>query len=480
MKSLSKNKSLFVLSVISMVAYYIAYYVHSIMGQYVNLMLLFVIILLYSIRNREKTVILLFFLLAFFTFLLSRDFFLILFPFLLDDLADLFEIDTYSQTLKFFALYHSLLFLFWGNLFVCNKFSCCNFEQEISRDLRVVYINRVSLFLFYMTTFFKIWQILTVSHSVFTYSYANVDSSVNLPHSIVLISFLNTASFIFYLNTYPSKTALTRPFLVFLFLTLASVFMGERGIVVYTVLFLLIYFVSRDYYRKVSERFISKKKWCLLLFLAPFVLVGLNLFAFVRSSEEVVSNGFWGDVAGFFLQQGGSSNLIYLVEEYRESLPDTNISYTFGPLINFFTDILNLKSNNVGWDSFTYEALYRNNLGATLTYLTDPVYYYSGGGLGTQYVAELSADYGLLGIIIYNFLLGILLRYVSFDVKKSIVGQVYCSLIIMSLLALPRDFCFSWVLKLISPAYLLSIYVIYVLSVTYYKRYPSFKVRIYK
>lgn len=411
------NRLIFVASVINTFLYYIVNYFGNVSCQFGSLLVLFILVTLYAIVNREKTLVLLFFLVSFFTYLMSRDFFVIIVSCFIDEIDDIFVLNDRSQTLKFSGLYISLLFLFWGNYFFLYKFPVINRDAELITCNRTVYIRRFSLFMFYLTMIFRILQIVIAGHSMMVNSYANVDATPSTSHAVVLLAFLNTVSFIFYINTFPSKKTILRPLLCFIILTVFSVFMGERGSVVYTLLFVLIYFMSRDYYLAYPNRFLSKKIWWGLYLSIPFILIGLNLFAFIRSSEEVKSNGFLMDLIGFFLQQGGSSNLIYLVDDYKYSLPNTNLSYTFGPLINYVKDIFHLNTN-LGWDSFTYEALYGNNLGATLTYITNPSYYYSGGGLGTQYIAELIADFGYIGVIVYNLFLGILLRYLSYDVKK--------------------------------------------------------------
>lgn len=480
MKLALNNKITFYLSLLISLVYYVAFLANMVQWQFTMLICLYVVVLLYSIRNKHKTIVLLFFLIAFFVFLLGKDFFLICCAsFLPDDIKQVESLNEYAQEIKFGALYNSLLFLYLGSLFSLKLFKSCNTEKEVVYKADIAYIKRVSLLLFYLTAFFSIWQIVVGANFVFTYSYANLDATVNLPHSVVLLSFLNTLSFVYYLNTYPSKKELVKPLFIFVLLTVSSVLMGSRGTVIVTLMFLLIYFMSRDYGKMEQERFLKKRFWYILFSITPFVLIGLNLFAFVRSSEEVVSKGFLMDIAGFFIQQGGSSNLICLVEYYRSSLPETNISYTFGPIINHFKDLVGITSN-AGFDALTYEALYRNNLGATLTYLDKPSYYYSGGGLGTQYIAELIADFGYLGVILFNFFFGILLRYLSFDISKSIMMRVFSSFIIMGILFLPRDFCFSWFVKFLMPAYLLPIFLIYGISIIYYKRYPGLRIYIHK
>lgn len=429
--------------------------------QAILVLLMFLLVTIYSIINREKAVLLLLFLISFFTFLLGGNLAVMLFP-----LDKEFEI---SKTTNI-ALILSLYCLFLGHYLSLNKFSIKS--KSFKWDTPFYnQIRSVSLSVFYVTIFFKFLQSLEGIYLLQTYSYANLELVSRLPQFVIRLSLSSYLSFFCYLCTYPTKKELKKPFVIFLLALVSSILMGERGELVYGLFTLLFYFISRDYIekRRGRDRFITRRLWAILLISTPFLLVGLYLYAFIRSSNDIVSNGFFNDLVSFFAQQGFSVKLIDYVQEWKSSLPDTNTSYVFGIVYSYFTDLLGIQ-NNHNLSHLSYDALYGNNLGATLTYLIEPNYYYSGGGFGTQYIAELYVDFGIIGIMVYNLFLGIFLRYLSFDVSHSYWGRTYSMIIILGLFSIPRDFCLSWIIRLVSPLNLFVVSFIYIFSIFFYKK----------
>lgn len=271
MKLALNNRLAFFLTLFISFLYYVAFFANMLLWQFAMLIGLYIVMLLYSIHNKHKTIVLLFFLIVFFTFLLGKDFFLICCAsFLPDDVKQVMSMNEHAQKIKFYALYNSLLFLFLGNFFSLKLFKSCNIEKEVVHRVSSSYIKRISLSLFYLTAFFTVWQIIVKANSVFTYSYASLDATVNLPHFVVLLSFLNTLSFVYYLSTYPNKKEFVKPLIIFVLLTVSSVLMGARGTVMTTLLFLLIYFMSRDCYKLEQERFLKKKILVYIIGRKPF------------------------------------------------------------------------------------------------------------------------------------------------------------------------------------------------------------------
>lgn len=430
--------------------------------QFILVFCLFILLSLYSFFNREKTISLLLFLISFFTFLLGGYFVSMLF---LED-----RMSMLSKTTNI-VLFTALLGIFLGNYLFLNRFSL-QYKKNINASF-YIQLRKVSLVIFYISVSFKLLQSLEGLYLLRTYSYANLDAVSRLPQFVVRFSLICYLSFWAYLCTYPSKQELKKPFRLFMVALCSSIFMGERGELVYGLFTLLFYFISRDYMAlkngRNMERFITRKQWIMIGVSIPCLLVFFNLYAFVRSSQEVESEGFLMDIVGFFVQQGFSLNLINYAQEYRYSLPDTNTSYVFGVVQDYISTFWG-EQNMHHLSELSYTALYGNNLGATLTYLADPVYYYSGGGFGTQYLAELYIDFGMLGVFVYNVFLGCFLRFLSMDVSRTYFFRVYCLIIIIGLFSMPRDFCFAWVIRLISPLNFFVIVSIYGMSLYLLKK----------
>lgn len=426
----------------------------------------FIIVLLYVHKNYDRSITLLLFLLSFFTFFIGQDLIVMT---LANQLQrnGIFIIRIYElQIPRYNAIYLSLLFIFIGYASMSKRFKTYDSISinAVTQNVLMIRVRKALLTIFYLTLIFTIVKIVSLAPAILTGSYAKSESEVS--QSTNLLSFLNTFVYLAYLCCFPSKTELLKSLPWFILVTVGSVAMGTRGEMVCTLLLLTAFFLSQDLYLDYTQKYITKRVKFIILALSPIILIGLSLFASIRSGEEVESRGMGMDFLGFFLQQGGTGSLIVTAEELKNSLPETNTSYTFGPVLKLLRSYT-YTPQEVAINKLQYEATYGNNIGATLTYLSLPSYYYAGGGLGTSYLAELYVDYGYSGIIIYSFLLGIVLRYVSFDVRKTLMGRLTSSLLLVGFFFLPRDFALN-ASRLLTPAYIFSFIGVMVIC-AYYK-----------
>ena len=149
-------------------------------------------------------------------------------------------------------------------------------------------------------------------------------------------------------------------------------------------------------------------------------------------------------------------------------LPDTNQSYTMGPIINCFRNgflgqilgysLLSTSSQDVAL------ATYGNNLGATVTYLMAESYCFIGGGFGTCYVAELAVDFGYAGVIIYNFFLGWLFNNINYFRSEKWWKNAFGLLIIRNIIFMPSDFALGFIASLLSVTNLLPLLILLILE----------------
>ena len=187
--------------------------------------------------------------------------------------------------------------------------------------------------------------------------------------------------------------------------------------------------------------------------LIPLAISFLGAYNLIRSNIKINNFNIQKEFLQFFDDQGGSVKLIGYVKEYESKLPKTNKTYLFGPVISFFNNgIIGRRIfNTIQYKGNTIEsALYTNNLGSTLSYIVLKDYYINGVGLGTQYIAEVYADFKYTGVFLFNIFLGYLIAKLNFrsDIKW------YWSAILISIIRLviyiPRDFALSWFISFFS------------------------------
>ena len=207
----------------------------------------------------------------------------------------------------------------------------------------------------------------------------------------------------------------------------------------------------------------------MICIIAPIAIVLLSLYNFWRNGMSAHYYGFWNEFFNFFTTQGGSIRIIGYEKQFHNMLPETNVSYTFGPIINWYKYgfLGNIISFFTGQEFIAIEgskikmALYGNNLGATITYLVMPGNYLAGIGLGTQYIAELNSDFGYAGVILFNVFLGWFITKCRFVYFKNWYWNAIAITVTYFLFGIGRDFTFSFVPYYVSVANWTTIAIIY-------------------
>lgn len=449
-----KRHILILMTSFACILFIIGYIFYDAKLMFGSVLFLYAISLFYSWNNINSSLIYFGFLCTFFVFLLGKYTVEIFFSKNYESLFNK-EID---RTI-FTCLFLSLLFILIG--FVCsrNKSSWIlkngNFI-EYQRIYKSVF--RVALILFYFTYSFKllltIEKVLYVSSNLYIALYTSFRSL--FPWFVHKIA--ESHSFIFFviLATMPSRKQLKIPVMFFLVNSILNLLTGVRGAFAYDVVFILLYYGYRQSIAtKLNnyEIWISTKMKIIMLLFAPISLIFLSLYASIRVGLDVKYSGFFQELIGFFVQQGGSANVIGYTALYINNLPDTNTSYLFGPIINLYKYgwISRFLAGDIAPHGNSIEnALTGNNLGATITYLVNPTYFLNGGGLGTQYIAEAYADFKYVGVIFFSLFLGNILKNINFIIyRKWYINAIIISIISM-VLQMPRSFAFSFFASIIS------------------------------
>lgn len=106
-------------------------------------------------------------------------------------------------------------------------------------------------------------------------------------------------------------------------------------------------------------------------------------------------------------------------------------------------------------------ALYRNSFADSISYILSPSRYITGWGYGSSYIAELFKDFSCFGVIIGNFIIGIILALMPKLFKKGILGAWTCLSMTRLLLYAPRDTFTSFIISTFSLINLFTICIIF-------------------
>lgn len=302
---------------------------------------------------------------------------------------------------------------------------------------------------FYLATYlFYIYIVIDKASFVLKNSYYDyyVSYEYNIPFIVNAIASMTPYFLYLFLATLPSKKEVMPLIILQLIYAVASLLTGRRIDFMVVILFIVVYFIFRQYYDKGDQEWIQKKHVITAIISIPFLLVALFLYNHLRFNKPISEFAIKEMLFGFFQQQGFSSSLIRLAS-YNQNVLREDAYYSFFGLVKIFRkNILTKLIFNPQYD-FSYLgnsigfALKGNSLSHTLSYYTLSRYL-SGSGLGSCYIAELYHDFGYLGIAIGNIVYGSIIAFMSnlwMRVKKySIWTTAIAFSLVESFLKAPR------------------------------------------
>lgn len=430
----------------SPIVLFVGYYINSYNLLFVSIMLLFIGNMVYSLELVRNRIIFLLYNVSFFVFLLGGYFFEII--------ANIIIWDEFPQHVvfhTFFVLFLSLFFIYLGAGFVELLKNSVDDNVGLNQDLYYLNCIRESSKKMFLVTYF-LYMLVLMEKVIFVqqngYVALYIDYKSKIPLIIDKISQTSLTFFYIYLASLPLKKDAMKIILLQLLYLVISILSGVRGQFSVGILMLFAYFLWRDkclnFY---DEKWLGITEKKIIVYSLPFILVFLNAYSSIRVGLKIDNFNMLNEIINFFVSQGGSVKVISYSKLFEEAFPETNVSYVFSPIIHYFNrgTFASIFTGLAPLTDKVDMALYGNNLGATITYLVAPNYYLAGGGLGTQYIAELYADFGYWGVMIFNFLFGIILAVILPTNYRRwwlfTIGLLTCNAFFM----MPRNFALTWI-----------------------------------
>ena len=269
----------------------------------------------------------------------------------------------------------------------------------------------------------------------------------------------------FYATMPPKKECniVTCGYLVYLFLTL---FGGHRGLCVLGLLLLFVYYFYRNRYS--TEGLWIKKKWivsgCCVL---PLFLILLTAMNDLRSGNDVSFSSATDGLTNFVYQQGVSGIVIKRAHENENALKSDSF-YSLHFLNEGIFSLFNEESYQSG--NSEEKAQSKKWMQHTLPYILWEKWYLAGQGTGSSYIAELNQDFGLIGVILGNILYGFILSKITFFSRRYVFSTAVKLIIVMQLLWAPRGGFTEFISIFFNPSTLFALTFIYVGSALICKR----------
>lgn len=403
---------------------------HSVFAGSAALLLLWICFLVYVIKRWREYLLVCLFLICFFSFLLGTYV-----TEILNVRHSQFTIETDLFIIN--MIYLSLVFLWLGCRYgksIKMKVSNDRKDFSISPVQSAGALRKPAFILFWMTFPFYFSNIIARNVFVKQYGYLEYFKSYTGVSSIITYGNIACMFFFYlYLACFPKKKFAVYPIGAYLIANIFSILGGSRSTMVVAFVFVIYYFLLRDRNDKEGKGWINKSyiKWG--IFVLPFFMAFLGYWAYYRTDTIQTNMNVLDYFFNFIELNGNSGSIIGYAYDSIDTLKKLGRhSYTFGYIVRLV--------NNLNYAQSSVDVAYSGtSLGASITYMMSPYTFLRGGGYGTCYIAELWTDFGVIGVAVYNFLLGLILTKLAKFRTTDTFLLLLSFVVIQNLLVLPRS-----------------------------------------
>ena len=273
--------------------------------------------------------------------------------------------------------------------------------------------------------------------------YANFQSK--LPYFTYLLSAFMFFALCTYLATKPSKKKSLIVLLLYIGANGIHLLIGTRNPFILAIVFSFVYFFMRHYTDK-SEKWIGKFERFLLGVGTPILMLAMGALNYIRDGASVKGTSISGLLIDFLYKQSTSFGALSKGFLYHSALPIREFrNFTFGPVIEYFTrgSFGNQLFGTTPFANTTNSlelALESNSFAHNISYIAMHKDYLEGHGIGSSYIIEVYTDFGFIGLILANILLGMLFVTLVNSMYTGKTLKVILSLVILgNLFFMPRS-----------------------------------------
>ena len=349
--------------------------------------------------NYRSNAMMLAFLICFFVFLVGRPFVYEVFGYYRDSGI---KIDDEARNCMYLCLLVSLLALYCG-YYICKKnrfrkreahqeYTQCNFDKPFCKNLRKVSFY-ATIIMYIMAITENILRFLFVREVGYEASYyLEHDYAYGMPFILHALAMSAPVALAIFLATLPNKKEVRLPVGLFLISNFISSMSGNRFEVIASIIAIVVYYVWRSNSDK--GNWINRKLVIIGVIFSPILILLMQGMAYWRSGVDLYTDV--NPIMSFMYENGGSSNQIAAVHQYKGVATNEDAKYSFGGIWRSIQEsgIANMFGLGESYRAQTVEyARNSYSLGASLTYYFYPTQYLTGYGLGGCYIAELYHDF---------------------------------------------------------------------------------------
>ena len=363
---------------------------------------------MYSYKAIERRSLLFAFGIAFFVFLIGREF---LEQYKLYDKEWEFGVDVDNHL--YTCLILALLGV-WGSFMAFSKKTRITHLYSEDRYNRIA--KRISRNIYFVVLPFGMTYWLAIAYIVaktgYIGYYADITEMMDgnpLFNILNKISVMLNVSFCCYISTLPTKKEFKKiliSYLAFLFIT---AFSGQRGPFILGILLIFIFIV---YMQRLfpTDNWFNRKYLKIGLLLVPFLASAGSIYNAWRMERDTEDIGFGETFFNFFYEQGVTSYIVKRAYVHEDKIPEDiyTLQFTHTGILARLLGIEVYAGNTV--EHATKGGSFAHALG----YVVLGNKYLLGQGTGSSYVAELYYDFGYIGVflgsIIYGYMFTLIFR----------------------------------------------------------------------
>lgn len=424
----------------------IAEYFKSNSNTYLTILLIcWLILFFYSLINIKQTSALLCFLVSFFVFLLGRE---VCYTYLGLGRYYLY-LEPYNNK-TFLLLIISLISIFIGFILALDRvfFRIGKVRkkteepalQELNSYINIKYqkICQRIFYLCYLVSMIDVLlQIIKVNQNGYLAGYIGINISFDITKIFSYISNFLPVIISLYMVTGPTKKMTKIALACYEVFGIFTLFTGHRYTFISINMYIFIIFCIRH---RLEGGWITLKKTVMVLVMIPAVILLMTALDSIRLGGEFRFSGIGKVIVDFLDQQGGSINVIKRIFYYEEEISD--MRYTSFNNLNallFENSIMRkIRDIKVYSGNSIEHALYGNSLAHRLSYYEYGDNYLLGHGVGSCYIAELYHDFGMIGVVIGNCMVGFILGKIGVNKLKYFFRDGILLAMITSLILMPR------------------------------------------